>query len=191
MTEQDEQGSVYAVHVAFLNRQFQGEIVHITHRGNDELRDTIGVCRKFHHTAVGVDMELMNGVRYGFMPEFVHSTLVEGGIGPGLAGRRAVLIDSPGSCRGTNFRITAGPSREEIFDALRLHGEVRKVTFTIQGALRLEALVHAISIGDPSETDREWQIELYEAELTFGVKRLKCFYNTTRREGWLRPPGVK
>jgi hypothetical protein len=98
-------------------------------------------------------------------------------------------------------QITAGPSREELFDALRLRHEGRTVTVTVDNTVRtagdprksltmklpltLEVGVDSIGIEDGS--GNSWLLGVYDKDGKLGSKRLEGYFNTTRREGWIRP----
>jgi len=98
--------------------------------------------------------------------------------------------------------IVAGPSCEELFLALRLRHEGRKVTFTvapshitrrnlaggrkfIPQALQFDVMVDELGIEDGSGNN--WLFTLYDATASFGSTRLKGYMDTTRREGWVKP----
>jgi len=91
-------------------------------------------------------------------------------------------------------QITAGPSREELFDALRLRHENRKVSFTLapnthpwSAPKKVQVFVDGISIEDGSGANWLLKIRDEYQEFTLGTCQLEGYYNTTRREGWTRP----
>lgn len=82
--------------------------------------------------------------------------------------------------------IVAGPSREELFDALRLRHEKRQVTFTTARPDQIfKATVDRIGVEDGSGDN--WLISLQVRDTHLGSVYLHGFYNTVRRDGWLRP----
>lgn len=108
-----------------------------------------------------------------------------------------VMTDTPES-----RRIVAGPSREELFDALRLRHEGRRVAFTVApthitgrtlaggrkfvpGNLVFYVQVNELGIEDGSG-DR-WLFRLYDRDANLGCRELHGYMCTTRREGWLKP----
>ena len=99
-------------------------------------------------------------------------------------------------------QIVAGPSREELFDALRLRHEGRKVTFTvapthiternlgdgrklITTSLPFQVQVTSIRIGDGS--GECWLFELYDVSVALGSCCLEGFINMRTRKGHLKP----
>ncbi len=100
-----------------LNALFAHKRVRITHVGNSNLLDGEGVCKEFHATGSGVDIELTNGARRGFIPDSLTSTTVEGYLGV-TAGRRKVEV--------VNDAFTA---RDELEITLReFHGILAKIS---------------------------------------------------------------
>ena len=91
-------------------------------------------------------------------------------------------------------QITAGPSREELFDALRLRHEGRKVSFTATKNSqwpnpRFKVLgetetfdVSIDSIGVEDGSGNNWLLTISDK-----TERFEGYFNTTRREGWLKP----
>ena len=82
----------------------------------------------------------------------------------------------------THFEITMGPSQEELFDALRLRHENRKVRFTVrndQGVARATITIDSIGIEDGSGNN--W---LFSGRGVSG-RLLKGYINTRTRKGWL------
>mgnify|MGYP001353434555 FL=1 len=93
-------------------------------------------------------------------------------------------------------QITAGPSREELFDALRLRHESRTVTMTVENTVRTAGDPHKSlmmklprtfqvtvdSIGVEDGSGNNWLLTLSNKD-----GRFEGYFNTTRREGWLRP----
>ncbi len=92
-------------------------------------------------------------------------------------------------------QITAGPSREELFDALRLRHESRTVTMTVENTVRWAGDPHkrticriynfqvtVDSIGVEDGSGNNWLLTLSNKD-----GRFEGYFNTTRREGWLRP----
>lgn len=75
-----------------LNRRFAGKPVTITHTGNSVLRDGTGICKAFHRTDGGVDMEAVCGNRWGFVPDTLTETSVEGNVARHVAGRRKIAL---------------------------------------------------------------------------------------------------
>lgn len=70
--------------------RFAGRPVAITHSGNSALRDGTGICKTFHLSEGGVDMETVSGNRWGFIPDTLTETSVEGNMAKHIAGRRKI-----------------------------------------------------------------------------------------------------
>lgn len=96
------------------------------------------------------------------------------------------------------YVIIAGPSREDLFDALRLRHEDRKVSFTVTFTPQqldsrinmpnktFDVFVNGISIEDGSGAS--WLLNLYEPNgNALGWKYLNGYFNTTTRNGWIKP----
>src|ERR1035437_2694047 len=99
------------------------------------------------------------------------------------------------------YEIEAGPSREELFDALRLRHEGRKVSFTVRNMIEsgpgsekfikasklvFHVQVNKLSIEDGSGNN--WIFELYDQQgLLEQAQCLEGYINTTHREGWIKP----
>ena len=98
--------------------------------------------------------------------------------------------------------LVAGPSREELFDALRLRHEGRKVTFTlapqnitgrtlaegrkfVPGNLAFHVQVNEVGIEDGSGNN--WLFKLYDEHAVLGTMYLEGYINITTRKGWVRP----
>lgn len=84
------------------------------------------------------------------------------------------------------FNIAMGPSREELFDALRLRHENRPVYFDLPylgGRFKVE--VDEIGIEDGS--GNSWLLKLHDPKGLLGANRLEAYFNTNSRSGWIRP----
>lgn len=94
--------------------------------------------------------------------------------------------------------ILSGPSREDLFDALRLRHEGKQVTFTVAPEtqppanarvkfhdLTFKAQVNQLGIEDGSGNN--WVFKLYDRHGVLGSQYLEGYMNTTRRTGWVRP----
>lgn len=97
--------------------------------------------------------------------------------------------------------IVAGPSREELFDALKYRHLGFKITVTVTPTLEVrqlpahtrvqmkdftfEAQVDGLGIEDGS--GNSWLFKLYDPARTLGVERWSGYINTTRRTGTLTP----
>ena len=77
-------------------------------------------------------------------------------------------------------KITAGPSREEIFDSLRLFNEGRTVRMTVDG-LEGPYLVQSIEAEDGS--GHSWNLVLVNQVFKTKGAPVKAWYNDTRRTG--------
>lgn len=78
-----------------LNRLFSGMRVAVTSTSSDgrNLRANkkdYGICKMFHKTESGVDIELKNESRYGLTPELLTENSVEGEVSCLIALRRRV-----------------------------------------------------------------------------------------------------
>ncbi len=87
------------------------------------------------------------------------------------------------------FEIVDGPSREALFDALRLrHMGCFHVTFQIStpnGDSRIKVRVNSIGIEDGSGNN--WLIEVYDPQGILGDKYLHGYYRSCApREGYLK-----
>jgi hypothetical protein len=79
-----------------------------------------------------------------------------------------------------NITIHAGPSREELFDALRLRHESRLVEFTVTDRKdKMRAVID--SIGVESGDGESWILEV-----SYRGVRLEGYYHSKRREGVFR-----
>ena len=96
----------------------------------------------------------------------------------------------------TKMELVGGPSREELFDALRLGHEGRKTYFTIAprkdlpdnprfrvGPLKISVRVTGVSEEDGSGNN--WLFKLYDEHSQFGTNSLHGYINTTTRQGWV------
>ncbi len=87
--------------------------------------------------------------------------------------------------------VHSGPSREEIFDALRLHREGRTVTFYFKGLedYRNEFFVESLTVAD--QIGDSWKVVLRLMPnprwLQRSDRRLTGVYNTRKREGEFVP----
>ena len=90
------------------------------------------------------------------------------------------------------YLITAGPSREELFDALRLRDEGRTVWFTLDkvnpdtttSSVNVVASFHVESIGAEDGNPKSWLVRLVsEGQLLGGKLGFNVSYDTTRRTG--------
>lgn len=97
--------------------------------------------------------------------------------------------------------IVAGPSREALFDALRLQYEGRKITFTVAPTLEQQAtggnygrpnnlaLQVKVDMLRPEDgSGNNWLFELIDEHQSLGSCKLRGHINTTLRcEGWVEP----
>jgi hypothetical protein len=96
------------------------------------------------------------------------------------------------------YQILEGPSREELFFALWLRHEGRRVSFTVIRSLPpglevdetatselVKVLVNGVHIEDGR--GNSWIIRVYPSTDLLGGRLLKGCYNTRSRKGWLRP----
>lgn len=96
------------------------------------------------------------------------------------------------------YEITKGPSREEIFDALRLCREERTVTINVRrmvddgspasGArfsIRLDVRIHGI-IAKNYGKDNAWKLLLINEDESSDLDSLEAHYDATSRTGWAR-----
>lgn len=97
------------------------------------------------------------------------------------------------------YQIVGGPSREELFDALRLRHEGRTVTLTVDNSVEavggpreslttkhpliLRVTVESIGVEDGS--GNSWLLTLVDSDRKLGSGYVWGYFNTTRREGWL------
>ncbi len=94
-------------------------------------------------------------------------------------------------------KITAGPSREDLFDALRLQHAKGKVSFTLtpeaqQSGSRIKVLTETLEvfvsgIGTADWSGNNWLLDLYDPSGYLGSQRLEASFNTNSRMGWVRP----
>lgn len=96
--------------------------------------------------------------------------------------------------------VQSGPSREQLFDSLRLSDEDRKVIFLLRPNVSdlenwcglntnmpIEMSVHVLSIKSLSKSGCDWSIALYDSQNLFGMAYLVGTYNSTSRRGWFTP----
>ena len=86
------------------------------------------------------------------------------------------------------YRIIAGPSREELFDALRLRHEGRTVTFTLKGPYsdspRREVSVFIDAIGVEDGSGNRFLVEIFHKG---SFQRFKGYFDITHRRGQISP----
>jgi len=90
------------------------------------------------------------------------------------------------------FQIIAGPSREELFDALRLRHEGRKVTFTLVSADKISTLplVLEVSVDEISSEDgsgESWILKLSNEKVIPGYSHYRGYFHSKDRRGSLSP----
>lgn len=82
-------------------------------------------------------------------------------------------------------KIVSGPSREELFDSLRLSRERRTVTFKFEISpkkmLRITAQVRSIGAEDGS--GQSWCIIVDDPDRAFGRTSVEGYYRTDSRKG--------
>ncbi len=82
-------------------------------------------------------------------------------------------------------KITDGPSREELFDALRLRQEHREVTLTwFEGSNSRSASFVVNGIGAEDGSGDNWFLTLSSVEYNPG-QTIGGYFNTKVRKGWL------
>jgi len=90
-------------------------------------------------------------------------------------------------------KITAGPSREDLFDALRLRHEGRKVAFKLffdrdpngDWSPYYQEIVATIdSIGVEDGGGQSW---LLTVSIPHYGQTVSCYYNSTNRNGYMKP----
>jgi len=98
----------------------------------------------------------------------------------------------------TNQRreINSGPSREELFDALRLRHEGRAIPFTVsppkqRPGSRIRVLnetfnVQVNSVGIEDGSGNCWLLTLDDYHEILGSSCLSAYYNTRTRTGWVQ-----
>ena len=92
------------------------------------------------------------------------------------------------------WKIVRGPSREELFDGLRLRHEDRKILFHLEGSrdtlLQEEEILNVKINGIRIEggSGNNWLLQLSpDRFLIFGQGvGFDACYNTARRKGWVR-----
>ena len=101
------------------------------------------------------------------------------------------------------YLITAGPSREDLFDALRLRHEGRTTTFTVTCLKLVPSTyegravtreferpcvisVHVDAIGVEDGSGDSWLITVYDKSRSLGSAHLTGYYHTTKRSGNIR-----
>lgn len=92
--------------------------------------------------------------------------------------------------------VIAGPSREELFDALRLRHEGRKVTFTVtpdpqppNKRFTIESVTFPVQVTMIEAMDgsgNNWFLNLHDKFATLGSLRLEGRINTNTRKGWVK-----
>jgi len=91
------------------------------------------------------------------------------------------------------FQVLEGPSRETLFDALRLRHEGKKVFFTLRpvatDGIPTWKVTHGFHINSISvfENDGDrWLIKLFDRKASLAAKYLCGYYNSSARTGWMR-----
>ena len=102
----------------------------------------------------------------------------------------------------TTIKITSGPSREELFDGLRLFAEKREVGFTIENngrQMKPTAWIHGIEAEDGS--GQSWNLkfsidESFVSKMPYSINLSKpsqsksvtvnAYYSTKTRTGVIR-----
>lgn len=168
-----------------LTKQFAGKLVLITHTGIRKAEKIAGVCRQVHAIDGSVDIELMSGHRFGLVPDVFSCSHVEGVPHTWINGRRRMEVVATGYGDGC-FEITKGPSREELFDALRLQHGGGKLPFTLHRLLKIDLAISGIE--RDGDGCNQWLLKLYDpsAEPALGAEHLEGAFNTTFRTGWVR-----
>ena len=105
----------------------------------------------------------------------------------------------------TERQIVDGPSREALFDALRLGHEGRKVTFTvapthltgrnlaggrkfIPGNMAFQVRVWQIgTCGVHDDGNEFWMFKLFDQHATLGSQYIEGQFNVVTRNGFLKP----
>jgi len=89
------------------------------------------------------------------------------------------------------FDITGGPSREELFDALRLRHENRKPVFHVPYIRGGCFVVSVDAIGIEDGSGDNWLLQLHDPNGLLGANHLKAYFNTVTRRGWMKPLDLK
>lgn len=95
------------------------------------------------------------------------------------------------------FQLIAGPSREELFDSLRLQDERRKVTFTSQyndgmereEPRKVQVCVKGIHVNPEVGPEESWLLHLMEIQSgSFGslISNYEATFDTKTRKGWIK-----
>jgi len=85
--------------------------------------------------------------------------------------------------------IAGGPSREELFDALRLQHKHGDVSFTLAyESLQIKVRASIRGIRSEDGSGDSWLLCLYNPHGLLGLTHLEAYYNTARRKGWMGPP---
>ena len=117
-----------------------------------------------------------------------------------LAESVRILIQNWRRMQGQSLRraVLDGPSREELFDSLRLSKEDRTVKFLLHlkeedfanfshtdDDLRVQVTVHVRGIESARKTECDWNIVLHVSDGVLSKPYLVGTYNSTSRRGWL------
>lgn len=87
--------------------------------------------------------------------------------------------------------ILSGPSREELFDALRLRSENRHVTFKVsfqkEASNPIELMLQTTINGILAESGsgKSWLLRLCDLDRTFGRSELVAYFETTSHTGYI------
>ncbi len=87
------------------------------------------------------------------------------------------------------FDVVNGPSREALFDALRLRTANNPVTVLFQLEKYGSIPLSIIGIGSEAGTGEHWTIKTYNPAANYGRRKAKGYYNTTTRKGRLEIVG--
>ncbi|MFZ5364666.1 MAG: hypothetical protein ACOZBH_00475 [Patescibacteria group bacterium] len=91
--------------------------------------------------------------------------------------------------RHSHLEIIHGPSREKLFDALRLRHECRRVRFTVNGPGKQPRELYVVvnSIRAEDTAGNWWMLDLNDEEdLSPSKNRIEARFNTTQRKGWMQ-----
>ena len=95
----------------------------------------------------------------------------------------------------TMHQIVAGPSLDELFDALRFGHEGRQVTLTVSPETpasanskpdNLDFKAHVTQLSPEDGSGNNWLFRLTDQHAVLGSQYLEGYINVIRREGWVR-----
>lgn len=164
-----------------------GKLVQVveTSGGASRFVSPVSICTAVHQAEDGVNVELIDGGVFGFLPLQIKPHYVSGpvsGNGQLWWGVCVLNVAMP----KWSFSFDTGPSREQLFDSLRLPCHDIRVRFTLEGNISFSVAVMGIERVHGKVRDLETlKLLLGDAAGIPRSFRLEATYRTTDRKGIL------